>query len=138
MSIRQSWERTKKTYTVKDSAGNETTVTRTVVVRNQTSSTSSSCGGEPGVIYLTFDDGPNAYYTPVILDVLKKYNVKATFFATMAGPDSLIKKESMKKDMPLDFIPQRTNINCIWFGRFLFQRLKSSIGPCLPNYRNAF
>ena len=82
-----------KTYTVKDSAGNETTVTRTVVVRNQTSSTSSSCGGEPGVIYLTFDDGPNAYYTPVILDVLKKYNVKATFFVTMAGPDSLIKRE---------------------------------------------
>lgn len=82
-----------KTYTVKDSAGNETTVTRTVVVRNQTSSTSSYCGGEPGVIYLTFDDGPNAYYTPVILDVLKKYNVKATFFVTMAGPDSLIKRE---------------------------------------------
>lgn len=82
-----------KTYTVKDSFGNETSVTRTVIVRNRTSSTSTTCGGEPGVIYLTFDDGPNAYYTPVILDVLKKYNVKATFFVTMAGPDSLIKRE---------------------------------------------
>lgn len=82
-----------KVYMVKDSAGNEASVTRTVVVRNKTTSTSSSCGGEPGVIYLTFDDGPNAYYTPIILDVLKKYNVKATFFVTMAGPDSLIKRE---------------------------------------------
>ena len=82
-----------KIYTVKDNAGNETTATRNVVVRNKTTNTSSTCGGSPGVIYLTFDDGPNAYYTPIILDVLKKYNVKATFFVTMAGPDSLIKRE---------------------------------------------
>ncbi|MEG0857289.1 MAG: polysaccharide deacetylase family protein [Terrisporobacter sp.] len=32
------------------------------------------------VIYLTFDDGPHIWYTPEILNVLKKYNVKATFF----------------------------------------------------------
>ncbi len=32
------------------------------------------------VIYLTFDDGPSANVTPQILDVLKKYRVKATFF----------------------------------------------------------
>lgn len=30
-------------------------------------------------VYLTFDDGPCAY-TPEILDILDKYNVKATFF----------------------------------------------------------
>ena len=29
---------------------------------------------------LTFDDGPNKNYTPQILDHLKSYNVKATFF----------------------------------------------------------
>jgi peptidoglycan/xylan/chitin deacetylase (PgdA/CDA1 family) len=29
---------------------------------------------------LTFDDGPHEIYTPQILDVLKKYDVKATFF----------------------------------------------------------
>ncbi|MGM0369171.1 MAG: polysaccharide deacetylase family protein [Bacillota bacterium] len=29
---------------------------------------------------LTFDDGPDPTYTPQVLDVLKKYNVKATFF----------------------------------------------------------
>ncbi len=32
------------------------------------------------VIYLTFDDGPSSNVTPKILDVLKKYRVKATFF----------------------------------------------------------
>ncbi len=31
-------------------------------------------------IALTFDDGPNEPYTSEILDILKKYNVKATFF----------------------------------------------------------
>lgn len=38
------------------------------------------------VIYLTFDDGPSQY-TGQILDVLKKYDVKATFFVTNCSPD---------------------------------------------------
>ena len=33
-----------------------------------------------GTIALTFDDGPTAVYTPQILAILKKYNIKATFF----------------------------------------------------------
>ena len=32
------------------------------------------------VVALTFDDGPSLEWTPKILDVLNKYNVKATFF----------------------------------------------------------
>ncbi len=32
------------------------------------------------IIYLTFDDGPNRYSTPKVLDILKKNGVKATFF----------------------------------------------------------
>ena len=32
-------------------------------------------------IALTFDDGPHPKYTEEILDILQKYNVKATFFA---------------------------------------------------------
>ncbi|MEO5682202.1 MAG: polysaccharide deacetylase family protein [Chitinophagaceae bacterium] len=31
-------------------------------------------------IYLTFDDGPHPVATPFVLDALKKYNAKATFF----------------------------------------------------------
>lgn len=32
------------------------------------------------VVYLTFDDGPDLENTPPILDILKKHNIKATFF----------------------------------------------------------
>jgi peptidoglycan/xylan/chitin deacetylase (PgdA/CDA1 family) len=32
------------------------------------------------VVHLTFDDGPNPHYTPLLLDLLKQYNAKATFF----------------------------------------------------------
>ncbi|OGO76866.1 MAG: hypothetical protein A2Y23_06450 [Clostridiales bacterium GWB2_37_7] len=32
------------------------------------------------VAYLTFDDGIDSKVTPIILDILKQYNVKATFF----------------------------------------------------------
>lgn len=31
-------------------------------------------------IYLTFDDGPDSHYTNELLDLLNKYNIKATFF----------------------------------------------------------
>ena len=48
---------------------------------------------KPGVIYLTFDDGPNEGTTNVILDILKEENVKATFFVTGKGPDYLIQRE---------------------------------------------
>lgn len=31
-------------------------------------------------VSFTFDDGPNPVYTPQVLEILKKYNLKATFF----------------------------------------------------------
>jgi peptidoglycan-N-acetylglucosamine deacetylase len=37
-----------------------------------------SSGGK--IIYLSFDDGPDAGVTPQVLDVLDKYGAKATFF----------------------------------------------------------
>tara|TARA_Y100001958_G_C21222637_1_gene547989 strand:+ start:484 stop:1398 length:915 start_codon:yes stop_codon:yes gene_type:complete len=39
-------------------------------------------------IVLTFDDGPNTHVTPKILDLLNKYNVKATFFINTSNLDS--------------------------------------------------
>ena len=68
------------TYIAKDKAGNESKKTRKVTVTS-------------GVIYLTFDDGPQDGTTNVILDILKEEGVKATFFVTNKGPDSLIKRE---------------------------------------------
>jgi len=38
--------------------------------------------GEPPGVYLTFDDGPHPQHTPKFLDILTKYDCKATFFVT--------------------------------------------------------
>lgn len=70
------------TYTVTDSYGNTSTATRTLIVEGG----KNPAVVEPGekTIYLTFDDGPSSY-TRQLLDVLKKYNVKATFFVCDKG-----------------------------------------------------
>ena len=67
----------KLTYTVQDSFGNTASATRTVKVKAKPKPATVTPSGK--VIYLTFDDGPGPY-TRQLLDVLKKYNVKATFF----------------------------------------------------------
>lgn len=41
---------------------------------------SAPANSPPLRIALTFDDGPSRQYTAKILDILQKYNVKATFF----------------------------------------------------------
>ena len=41
------------------------------------------------IICLTFDDGPSSEVTPRILDILKEYNVKATFFIVNYGEDKI-------------------------------------------------
>ena len=43
------------------------------------------------VAYLTFDDGPSAN-TPKILDILKQYNAKATFFVIGSSKMDLVKR----------------------------------------------
>lgn len=52
-------------------------------------------GDRPGMIALTFDDGPDAVWTPKILEVLKQEDVHATFFIIgengQANPD-LVKR----------------------------------------------
>ena len=85
-------------YSVKDSFGNEATVQRTIFV--------SKVAVVPGVphtqyedplpsngkvIYLTFDDGPSEH-TPKLLDILDKYNVKATFFVVYASNKEVLKR----------------------------------------------
>ena len=45
---------------------------------NRLAAVTASVG--PKGCYLTFDDGPNTTITPQILDVLRRYDVKATFF----------------------------------------------------------
>ena len=83
-------------YTVTDAQGNTSTAVRKVHVIDKPAYNDGSMEG-PKVIYLTFDDGPYKY-TDQLLDILDKYNVKATFFTTSAYPDYAycIKEEAQR------------------------------------------
>lgn len=95
------------TYTVSDAWENEVSTQRTVVVEVKPTPPPTEPPTEPPyyppvelppapyvpdeplppngkVIYLTFDDGPGRH-TSRLLDVLAKYNVKATFFVIHTG-----------------------------------------------------
>lgn len=67
------------TYSVKDEFGNEAIAKRIVKVFPKNNYKPGSVSAK--TIYLTFDDGPGAH-TARLLDILKKYDVKATFFVT--------------------------------------------------------
>lgn len=71
-------------YKVADAAGNVAEASRAVKV--------VAPEPVPGAVYLTFDDGPSEH-TGRLLDVLKKYNVKVTFFVIGRDADELIKRE---------------------------------------------
>ena len=67
----------KLTYTAIDKSNNKNQITRTVKVVDK----DQIIKPNGGIIYLTFDDGPGKY-TEKLLDILKKYDIKATFFVT--------------------------------------------------------
>ena len=53
-------------------------------------------GARPGLVALTFDDGPDSHWTPQILQILKEKNAPATFFVigkNMQLNPSLVKRE---------------------------------------------
>ncbi len=67
-------------YKIQDSSGNVMTAIRQVFVYENNNYNAPN--GKS--IYLTFDDGPGKY-TENLLNILKEYNVKATFFVTDQG-----------------------------------------------------
>lgn len=77
------------TYEVEDESGNKNSVTRKIIVGTKIKDNGVVNNGS---IYLTFDDGPNEGTTNKILDILKDEGIKATFFVTCNGNDSLIKR----------------------------------------------
>lgn len=80
------------TYTVKDRFGNQVSVNRTVTVREPLPPIPTDPLPPNGkVICLTFDDGPSKH-TDRLLDILKKYNVKATFFVVNTGYLSTVER----------------------------------------------
>jgi cellulose synthase/poly-beta-1,6-N-acetylglucosamine synthase-like glycosyltransferase/peptidoglycan/xylan/chitin deacetylase (PgdA/CDA1 family) len=54
-------------------------------------------GGDRKKIALTFDDGPNARFTPQVLDILCRYQVPATFF--IIGLNAELNPEFLKRIM---------------------------------------
>lgn len=76
-------------YTVFDTHDNRTTATRLVEVVAQPRPKVQMPQGK--VIYLTFDDGPGPY-TEQLLEVLAKYDVKATFFVTDTDYNHVMQK----------------------------------------------
>ncbi|MBR1679292.1 MAG: polysaccharide deacetylase family protein [Bacilli bacterium] len=78
-------------YKVKDEFGNEASISRTIYVYQK----SQTIIPNGRIVYLTFDDGPGPY-TEKLLNTLKQYNVKGTFFVTdqnlSKGYENMIKR----------------------------------------------
>ncbi len=80
------------TYTVRDSYDNEVSLNRMVMVYKKGTVVPKNIAVPDGkVIYLTFDDGPSAH-TARLLEVLKRYDVKATFFVTKTKYVDILKE----------------------------------------------
>ena len=81
----------KLVYSVTDSFGNTDTQERTVKVKARILPRPQQPEVKPSgkVIYLTFDDGPSQH-TERLLGILRKYNVKATFFVINTGYTHLL------------------------------------------------
>ena len=77
------------TYTVSDSTGNAAEIHRDVIVQGKT--LNDTVTPEGNVIYLTFDDGPGPY-TRDLLEILEKYDVKATFFVVDSDYNHLLQE----------------------------------------------
>ncbi len=54
-------------------------------------------GYRPGLVALTFDDGPDPNYTPQILDILKAKRVPATFF--VIGENALPERSILRREI---------------------------------------
>jgi Predicted xylanase/chitin deacetylase len=65
-----------------------------------------------GEIVLTFDDGPDAHVTPLILDQLDKYCAKASFFVLARKQPHIrtCSRKSFVEDTALKIIVITTNI----------------------------
>ncbi|MGM9603644.1 MAG: immunoglobulin-like domain-containing protein [Faecousia sp.] len=77
------------TYQVTDSQGRQTVASRTLVTEPSPRPLILYPKGK--TIYLTFDDGP-CPDTARLLDILKRYNVKATFFVVDTGYPDLMRR----------------------------------------------
>ena len=57
--------------------------------------TALTAPAQPGEMALTFDDGPNATWTPKLLDILASHDIRATFF--ILGSRAKVQPELVKR-----------------------------------------
>lgn len=77
---------------------NKTTENKTQtnnISENKTAESKTTPSNGKSIAYLTFDDGPSSI-THSVLDILKKYNVKATFFVINSGNYN---KETLQREV---------------------------------------
>lgn len=64
-------------------------------MRQVLGTSTTTTGSKEKVVYLTFDDGPNIVYHPMLLDILKEKGVKATFY--FVGSNSKLYANTTKR-----------------------------------------
>ena len=77
-------------------------------------------------VAITFDDGPHAVFTPVILDILHKYGVKAMFFCigkNIRGNESLIRQIHQQGHL----IGNHSFSHSKWFDLFSPRRIRAEL-----------
>lgn len=81
------------------------------------------------IVALTFDDGPDKEQTPKVLDILKEYDVKATFFcigSKIKGNESILSR--MKEEGHL--IGNHTFNHFFSFPLYASQRMRMELSDC--------
>ncbi len=89
-----------------------------------------SCNKE-GIMAFTYDDGPSPTNTPIILDILKKYNVKATFF--IIG-NKILKNKSIIQRM----VDEGHQIGCHTYSHTFFTDPNVNITKEILDWEDAF
>ncbi len=75
--------------------------------------------------FLTFDDGPSPEYTARLLDLLKHYNQKATFF--LVGKRALAHPELVKRMVDEGHELANHSFNHYWFNELSYQQQEQEI-----------
>lgn len=81
------------------------------------------------VVALTFDDGPHAEYTPLVLDVLKKHQVKATFFVIgkqIRGNENVMARLKQEEHI----VGNHSFSHDAWFDVWSVKRVVEDIHQC--------
>jgi len=80
-------------------------------------------------LLLTFDDGPHPEITPIILDILKKYKIQATFFCV---GDNIEKNKALVERIIDEghFVGNHTNSHSNSFPVFSSRKMKLDIDEC--------